>query len=281
MIPGRVAVVGAGRVGLSVARALARTGHAVDVLTRTARELPEPLSPPTTSWGPALAKSALVIVAVPDDAIGSVATALASTRTITADHCVLHTSGLHDRSALAALADSGAARGSWHPLQTFALPAGEPAALPGSPAIIEGDERALAVARQLADLLHLRPVIEMPAAGKAAYHAAAVFASSYLVAIAEIAARIAGDAGARDATGELFLPLMRRTLANYAAAGAGRLTGPVVRGDAGTVASHLRALNDGDRELYVALASEVLRLVRGRALDERAAMEIEALLTAK
>jgi predicted short-subunit dehydrogenase-like oxidoreductase (DUF2520 family) len=275
----RVAVVGAGRVGLSLARALARSGRSVAVLARHAVALPGPLDAAITVWGPAVAAADLLIVAVPDDALGGVALVLAQTLAIEARHVVLHTSGLHDRSVLAVLQPSGAALGSWHPLQTFVLPAGEPGALAGSPVVIEGDVRALAAGRALAELLHLRPIVELAAEQKASYHAGAVVASNYLVVLADIAARLAREAGAGEASAQLFLPLMRRTLANYGTSGAAALTGPISRGDAGTVARHLEALEGSSRVLYVALGREALRMARQVGLDEAAARRIEELLS--
>jgi predicted short-subunit dehydrogenase-like oxidoreductase (DUF2520 family) len=261
----RVAIVGAGRVGLTLARALTRSGGTVRVFGREA---------------PAVDESDLVLIAVPDDAIEDVAHALARTGAVTSGHVILHTSGLRDRTALAILEPSGAALGSWHPLQTFGAAAGDPGALAGSPAVIEGDARALEAGRELAERLHLRPVVEVSAAGKAAYHAAAVFASNYLVVVAEVARRLAAVAGAGGASADLFLPIMRRTLDNYASAGAAALTGPIRRGDAGTVQRHLAALSGNDRVLYVAMGREALQLARDAGLDVERAAAIERLLTA-
>ena len=272
-----IAVIGAGRVGLTLARALIRSGPAVRVLGRHARLLPEPLAPVETDWMGAVVASGLVIIAVPDDTIAEIALVLAGTKALTDRHVVLHTSGLHDRSALEALGTSGAALGSWHPLQTFALPDGDPGALPGTPVAIEGDIRALEAGRALAALLHLRPIVEIPPGGKARYHAAAVIASNYLVVLADVAARLARDAGAGDASTDLFLPLIRRTLLNYAAGGPATLTGPVSRGDAGTVARHLEALTGTDRALYVALGREALKLARAAGLGEQKAAALEVL----
>ncbi len=75
---------------------------------------------------------------------------------------------------------------------------------------------------------------------KAAYHAAAVFASNYLMVLADVAARLAREAGAASCrVTRCSLPLMRRTVANYGSGGASKLTGPITRGDVGTVARHL------------------------------------------
>lgn len=273
-----MAVIGPGRVGLSLARALVHSGRTVRVLSRRAKALPEPLAPATIDWDAAIGTVDLVLVAVPDDALSHVAARLARGGAVNGRHVVLHTSGLHDRSVFAPLHSSGAGLGSWHPLQAFALPVGEPGALAGSPALIEGDARALAMGRELADVLHLRPVIEIAAERKAAYHAGAVFASNYLVVLADIAARLAREAGADAASAQLFLPLMRRTLANYGAGGAATLTGPISRGDAGTVAGHLDALQGSERALYIALGREALRLAAASGLDAQKVKAIEQLL---
>lgn len=260
-------VVGAGRVGLSLARALVHSGSRVRVCTRSARLLPPPLSPPSTEWAEALSRASVVVVAVPDDAIAAVAEHMASLGVITSEQVVVHTSGLLDRRALAPLTAIGAALGSWHPLQTLTAASGDPDALVGAPAILEGDGRAVAAARDLAERCRMAPILEIPAAAKPRYHAAAVFASNYLVVLAAVAERLALDAGL-PADAAIFHPLMARTVANLASADpAAVLTGPVRRGDAGTVQAHLDALSGNTRALYLLLAREALRLAEGSGVD--------------
>jgi predicted short-subunit dehydrogenase-like oxidoreductase (DUF2520 family) len=273
---GPVAIVGAGRVGLSLARALRRSGRDVIVLGREARTLPDDLGEVRTDWPPALAAARMVIVAVPDDAIGAVAATLLRTGQIRADHVVLHTSGLHDRGALAVLDATGAALGSLHPLQSFIGRDGEPDLLVSAPAAIEGDARALVAARNLATSLGMNPVVTLLAESKPAYHAGAVFAGNYLVVVATVAAKLARDAGAGAFASTLYLPLMRRALEN-AGAGAAALSGPISRGDAGTVARHLEALTGLEREMYVVLGREALMLARASGLDSVAAAAIDEL----
>jgi predicted short-subunit dehydrogenase-like oxidoreductase (DUF2520 family) len=274
----RVAVIGGGRVGLSLARALVRSGRTVAVLGRTARALPAPLEPVTVVWEPAIASADLVLIAVPDDAIDEVARAIARGGAVGASHVVLHTSGLHDRTALAALDSSDAALGSWHPLQTFSGPRGEPGGLAGSPVAIEGDQRALAGGRELAALLHLRPVVEIPAEHKVLYHAAAVLASNYLVVLADMATRLARRAVGEPVPDTFFLPLMRRALTHLGDGPGAALTGPIARGDAGTVALHLAALQEPERGVYLALARATLQLAIRSGLNPQAAAKIDDLL---
>ncbi|MES1260004.1 MAG: Rossmann-like and DUF2520 domain-containing protein [Gemmatimonadota bacterium] len=280
MTLGRVAVVGPGRVGLSLARALTDAGTEVTLLGRQASVLPGHLGRVETSWQAGVAAATLVVIAVPDDAIEGVAASLAATSAVTPAHVVLHTSGLHGRSSLAALEPTGAALGSWHPLQTFSSTHGDPASLAGSPAVIEGDARALDAGRSLAVLLALHPVVELPASGKAVYHAAAVFASNYLVVLGEIAARLAREAGAGGASQALFAPLMERTIANFGASGADALTGPIRRGDIGTIERHLAVLHGEEREVYLVMGKAALRLARASGLDDVTARRIEQLFGA-
>lgn len=258
-----VAIVGGGRVGLTLARALAAAGHPVQVLSRTSRALPPPLHHTTTDWPLALGDAGVVILAVPDDQVAPVAATLLATGVIGAGHTVLHLSGLLGRRALAVLDGTGAALGSLHPLQTFRDDDGTLVAVP---AILEGDPTARAAAHDLAEQIGMSPMLEIGAGGKAEYHAAAVFAANYLVVLSAVAERLGREAGLATSW-RLFLPLMRRTLEHLEQHDpAASLTGPIRRGDVGTVRAHLAALAPADRALYAALGREALRLAEP-ALD--------------
>ncbi len=280
MSAGSVAIVGAGRVGRSFARALLDSGTRVSVLTRSARRLPRPLGDGVVDWHPALGAAEVVLVAVPDSVITGVAEVLARDGAIGRGHTVLHCSGLRDRSALAPLEATGAALGSLHPVQSFVLTDGEPEALAGAGAAIEGDPRALAAARRLAEQLAMAPIVEIAAERKALHHAAAVFASSYLLVVAEVCQRLGASAGAGGAAAALYQPMMERVMARLLAGSAPweLLTGPARRGDAGAVQEHLAALSGDDRVLYAALAREALVIARRAGLDPAAARLVEAVL---
>jgi predicted short-subunit dehydrogenase-like oxidoreductase (DUF2520 family) len=253
----RVAVVGAGRVGLTVARALAVAGHPVAVLSRRARALDAPLAAALDAWDAPLGAAEVVLLAVPDDQVTAVAARIEAMGSLGPAHVVLHLSGLLDRRALAPLEPTGAALGSLHPLQTFRDDEGT---LDGVPAILEGDAAARTMGHDLAVAMGMTPVLEIGAKGKPMYHAAAVFASNYLVVLSALAERLARDAGLAT-NWRLFLPLMRRTLAQLEHHDpAAALTGPVRRGDVGSVEAHLRALPPELARLYAALAREALAL---------------------
>ncbi len=244
-----LAVVGAGRVGSSIAAASERAGLVVTLAGRAA-------------VAEACRSAEAVLLCVPDEAIEPVA------RTIAASAPRLryagHTSGASELAALAPLAAAGAATFSLHPLQTVPDRSTDFTACPA--AISGSDPAALALARSLAERLGMRP-FEIPEERRAAYHAAASIASNFLVALQESAAELLGEAGGEDAR-ELLAPLVLRTAANWSELGAGALTGPIARGDEATVARHLEALREAAPDLipvYEALAARTRELARREA----------------
>lgn len=261
-----VVIVGAGRVGLSLARALTHLEEPVRLLGRIARPAAEGVPAVESDWRQPLTTAGLVVIAAPDDAIAAVVERLVQLAALHEGTVVLHTSGMHDASILAPLEVQGASTGSWHPLQS--IPDGaEAGRFRGIPAIVEGDEVAVLVARALAVRLEMSPILELPAAGKARYHAAAVFAANYLVVLDGIAERLAEEAGAGAASRGLFHPIMRQVLANLEErTPTEALTGPVRRGDVGTVMAHLGVLVGLDREAYLVLAREALQLAEAAGL---------------
>ncbi len=264
--PGSVAIVGTGRMGRGLAAALTDAGIPVRLLGR-ARAPQDTLT------------ASLVLIATPDDAIGSAAAELAREEAITEAQVVLHLSGLLDRLALQTLAFTGAGLGSFHPLQSIADPASASGLLRGAFAGLEGDDRALDAGERLATALGMRPVRLAPG-GKPAYHAGAVFASNYLVALADIAEQLAHRAGVRNEdAASLYVPLMRGALANLELGAAAALTGPIRRGDEATVRRHLAILTPQQRRLYRELGLATLRLARDAGLAEASAGAVERALT--
>ncbi|HXF73347.1 MAG TPA: DUF2520 domain-containing protein, partial [Actinomycetota bacterium] len=148
-------------------------------------------------------------------------------------------------------------------------------------AVTAQDETGFALGELLARDLGAR-AIRLADREKPLYHAAAVFASNYLVATQALAEELFRRAGLAEPL-EAFLPLSRATLDNVAAMGPGRaLTGPAVRGDAGTVARNLEALGERAPEAipaYVALARAALDLaVRAGRLDDAGRARVEEVL---
>ena len=266
-------------MGRGFALALSRGGHRVRLLARRAGPVIASVPVEVRDWAPAMKGSGLLLIATPDDAITGAAAALYATGALSPEHVVLHLSGLLDHSALAPLAPTGAALGSFHPLQTVADPATAPERLAGAYAAVEGDARAIQSAEGLADALGMH-VVRVPAGTKPAYHAGAALVANATLALVGTAVRIAEEAGIPpELARRIYLPLLRGTLENLEALGpAAALTGPVRRGDLGTIRAHLAALGPDDRELYRRLGLAALDLARRAGLEPAAGDTIERFL---
>jgi predicted short-subunit dehydrogenase-like oxidoreductase (DUF2520 family) len=227
----------------------------------------------------------IVLLAVPDDAIASVASSLdARPGTV-----VAHLSGVHPAAVLRDALAPGVAVGAFHPLVAFADVTRATEALDGSFVMIDGDPPAVEVLRSIAEVLGARPVRlagdrAETATAKAAHHAAAVLAAGGFIALLDTIVELGRVAGLDEATAvEVYGSLVRQGLANAAGLGvADALTGPVVRGDVGTVQAHLGAIDavaPDVRETYLAAARRQLVIAGRRGLpDAAAAARLTALL---
>lgn len=278
-------VVGAGRAGLGVARAVhAAGGRIVGVHGRRAADA-GPLG--TVSAGPlppSLAAADVVLVAVRDReldaALEDLGRALADSRDARRP-AVLQASGSAEPRAFATLRTQGVACGTFHPLVPLAEPARAPALLRGAWIGVDGDDDAERAARALAALVGAH-VLRIPAGQKARYHAAAVMASNFPTVLAAIGERLMTDAGIDEGEARAAVRhLLSSAAANVAAGDAGAaLTGPVVRGDATTVAAHVAALaGDGPAlRVYDALSRAALVLARETGTPPDALSAVERVL---
>ena len=237
-------MIGAGRVGSSIASAARRAGAVVRLAGRE-----DALD--------ACRSAQAALLCVPDDAIPAAAHAIAPA--VPPLRLVGHVSGA---SSLEVVAGAGAAGAfSLHPLQTVPHAGTD---FTGAPCAIAGsDAEALEAARALAELLGMRP-FEVPEEHRAAYHAAASIASNFLVALEESAAALLESIGLEQPR-ELLSPLVLRSAANWSERGAAALTGPIARGDEATIARHLEALRARAPELeplYAALAERARALAK-------------------
>ncbi len=281
-----VAIIGAGRVGTAIAVRLRDAGHDVvgvsgraGTAERAARYLP---GVPVVLAAVAARAADVVVLGVPDDLIERTAEALAEHDAVRPDQSVVHLSGATSLDALSAALSAGAEILSVHPLQTFPDVEGAIARIPGSGiAVTALSEAGYALGERLATDVGGRP-FRLTDEARPLYHAAAVFASNYLVAVTALGEELLRRAGVSD-PGELLAPLQWATLDNVAAMGpAAALTGPAVRGDAGTVARNLEALSEHAPETipaYVVLADVALGLgERSGRLSTEAREAVEKVL---
>ncbi len=278
-------IVGAGAVGTALGAALSRAGwpvHAVasrdagrrerfTALVEGARAFLEPQA--------LIEEVELIILAVPDDAIES----LARSVRMYSGQAMIHTSGALGAEVLEPAMAAGTQIGAFHPLVAFADTERAIAALRGATVAIEGDDQLAALLADMADRLGATAVRLAPGS-KAAYHAAAVLAAGGFIALLDAIAELGAVAGL-DEAGSLAIygPLIEGTLGNARALGiAQALTGPMTRGDLGTLRAHLAALTQHAPkalELYRAAAHREIALAtaRGALAPETAAAMAETL----
>lgn len=257
----KIAVVGMGKVGSAFARLFDQAGYTIEDRPSDAD---------------------VVIIATPDDRIADTAAELAAQGGFHAGQFVAHVSGATGIDALAAARSAGASVLSLHPLQTF--PDAEAAIehLPGSGmAVTAQDEASFEFGERLARDIGARP-FRVPDELKPLYHAAAVFASNYVVTVLAEAERLFGEAGVTDRS--LWMPLTRASVEAVEDLGPeAALTGPAVRGDAGTVGANLDALETHAPEAartYAALAVAALALAeRSGRLSASARHSVEEVLS--
>lgn len=280
-------IIGGGAVGTALGVALTRAGwpvHAVAsrdpdrrarfaALVEGARAFAEPQA--------LIEEVELVIVAVPDDAIAPLAAGVR----LYSGQAMVHTSGALGAEVLEPAMAAGTQIGAFHPLVAFADLERAVAALHGATVAIEGDDQLAALLAEMAEAIGATPV-RLVAGSKAAYHAAAVLAAGGFVALLDAIAALGRVAGLDEAGAlAIYGPLLEGTLGNARALGIrAALTGPMTRGDVGTLSSHLAALHahaPDVLELYVAAARREIALARDRgALAPETAAAMAELLRA-
>lgn len=239
----RIGFVGAGRTGTALAVALSAAGYDIAAVASQSETSAHALArriPGATQLDAqgVVAVSDLIFLTVPDDAVAPLAASLSWP----AGTSVVHCSGAYGPELLAAAQQGGAAPGAFHPLQTFADRDSSPA-LDGCTFAIEAGGPLLTTLSDMARELGGRP-LQLQAGQRALYHASASMASNYLVTLLASAAGLWTNFGTtpEDALTAL-LPLVKSTLENVERLGPQRaLTGPIARGDSGTIGRHLAAL---------------------------------------
>lgn len=276
----RIGVIGGGKVGCCLAGYLQDKNLLAGVTAaarRHSEELARTFKTRVFTNAELLKASDVALLTVPDRSIAAVAQALAAECRVQGK-IVLHCSGSLGLEPLEALRSRGAHVGSLHPLQSFA---GNATQLAGVYMAVDGDDEAKKAAQELACALGGRSFY-VPAAERAAYHAAACLCSNYAVTLEALAQNLMSRwLDDKQAAWQALLPLFRGTASNLerAANPGGVLTGPIARGDVGTVQKHLAVLPDDLQNLYrsLGLATVKLALANG-TIDARAARNLAELL---
>ncbi len=252
--PGRlgVGVVGAGRVGAVLGSALRAAGHpviAVSAVSQESRDRADALLPgvPVLDVPEVVRRAELVLLAVPDDALGPLVSGLAETGAWQAGQLVVHTSGRFGTDVLAPARAAGAIPLALHPAMTFTGTSLDLARLEGCPFAVTAPAPVLPIGQALVVEVGGEPVV-LAEDARPLYHAALAHGANHLVVLVAQAAQALAAAGVDD-PGRMLRPLLEAALdtALRAASPDGpgaiaALTGPVRRGDAGTVAEHLEQL---------------------------------------
>ena len=221
----------------------------------------------------------LIFVTTPDDVIASVVAQL----NWQPGQSVVHCSGAASTDILKPASTSGASTGAFHPLQTFASIKQAIENIPGSTFAIEAEEPLLSTLKEMATNLDGQWVV-LKASDKVLYHASAVIACNYLVTLVKLATDLWQnfDIPTPQAT-QALLPLIKGTLNNIEIVGIpGCLTGPIARGDKGTIQKHLDALSQTAPSLLttyreLGLQTVPIALAKGR-IDENKAQELRDIL---
>lgn len=281
----KIGFIGAGKVATALACGLSHKGYAVVAVSsrghasaaRLAGLIPRCQDFPDNQE--VAERAEMVFIATPDDAIAPVASRLKWRPA----QCVVHCSGADSSAVLAPARKAGAKVGVFHPLQTFAGSDRPAKNLASITFAIEAEEPLLTELRKMAESLGGHTIVLRPQ-DKVLYHASAVLASNYLVTLVGLASELWATFGAsQEEAVRALLPLLRGTVNNIESIGLPNcLTGPIARGDTGTIKKHLSALREGAPKIEAAyrqlgLKTIPIALAKGH-IDSAKAIELEKLL---
>jgi len=276
----RIGFVGAGLMGKTMGLLLSRCGYEIAGYfsrseTSACRVAKEVGGKFYSDLSKLAANCDVLFITTPDDAIEQVVHALAGLGGIEAGKFLVHMSGSHTSHVLRAALSKGAGALCMHPMQSCASPEEAMVNLPRSVFSLEGDPEALRLGKTMVSRIGAEFIV-LSTEDKVLYHAAAVVASNYLVALFEVAQELLDLSGVDKACQVPALAsLMEGTLSNLKVlTPENALTGPIARGDIGTVSRHLKALEERAPEtldVYKTLGLRALKLAgeRGRMDADR------------
>jgi predicted short-subunit dehydrogenase-like oxidoreductase (DUF2520 family) len=266
----RMGIIGAGKVGIAMGRVMQQREIVVSAisdrlkqaLVTAARYLGDsPLY--TFDNGDVVRNCDIIAITTQDGVIRGVAEEIAGKMDRLDGKLFFHSSGAHSASVLSSLAEKGALLGAFHPLQTFPDIESAIEVLPKTYIFVEGTGEALEKLKYLGERIGYRAVT-IEGEDKVLYHLSAVFVCNLLCALL-----YAGERVMKEINVEItpFFPIIRATLKNIEEKGPLlSLTGPLVRGDAGTIAAHIDAMKgmDSHKAVYKTLSLMALDMVEKR-----------------
>lgn len=280
-----VGVVGTGRAGSVLGAALKRAGHNIRACTAVSdisKLRAESLLPgvPVTSIDEAVKDRDLILLTVPDDVLGQVVSGLAATNSVSPGTFVMQASGRYGIEILRPLTDQGCLPLALHPVMTFTGTSIDLNRLSACPFGITTVQTLRPVAETLVVEIGGEP-IWVPEENRGLYHAALTFGANYLMTLVTQTTELLEAAGITNPE-DLVAPLLSASLDNALRNGDSAITGPVARGDAGTVREHLRVLVNFDpavSQAYRAMARlTAIRALASGTLQPRLAEELLTVL---
>ena len=240
-----VGVIGAGRAGIALGAALSRAGHevvAVSAVSEASVQRARAAFPAAVITEPSqvLRRADLVLLTVPDDVLPGLVAGLAATEAPMQGRMLVHASGRHGLAVLEPAARRGGLPLALHPVMTFTGRDDDVDRIKGVSFGVTAPDQLRPAAEALVIEMGGEPVF-IAEENRALYHAALAFAANHLVTLVSEAASLLREAGA-DNPNRMLGPLLSAALDNALRFGDAGLTGPVARGDDGTVAAHVAAI---------------------------------------
>jgi len=282
------AIVGCGKVGKALGKHLQSAGYSLIGISTQSMDSAEKAAHITgtdnfTSRSWEITQTAdIVFITTPDSVIEDVCTQISQKKGFKKDATVLHCSGAHPSTILSSARQSGAVIGSMHPLQSFSADSSGNS-FQGIIISIEGDEKAVTIATQIANDLGSN-CLTIKTDNKVLYHAAAVVACNYLVALQDAAFKLMKKAGISEKDVFAVLsPLIFGTLSNIEKSGTIKsLTGPIARGDIETITRHIKGIKKEAPEIlnmYNTLGQYTVNLAKeGGTITDARAKELNKVL---
>lgn len=288
--PGRlgIGVVGMGHVGPVMASALRAAGHTivgVSAQSQASRDRAEAMVPgvPVLDVTDLVERCEMVLLAVPDDELAPLVQGLADLRAWQGGQLVVHLSGAQGVAVLDPARRLGAIPLAIHPAMTFTGTSLDVARLVGTPFAVTAPAAVLPIAQALVVEMGGEPVV-VDEDARALYHAALAHGANHLVTLVVQAERVLAVSGVED-PGAFLRPLLEAALDRALRDGEQGLSGPVLRGDAGTVQRHVHALTTGpdlgdvaDTYAHMVRAT-VEMLARSGRISDLSATEVLAALS--